>query len=40
MFPDGKNKWESWTEGSADRITPRGKALDCQFMKGKHYKKQ
>lgn len=38
MLLDRKNKWEAWTEGNADRITPRGKALDCVFVKGKYYK--
>lgn len=38
MFLDKKNKWEPQTEGSAQRITPRGKAVDCLLIEGKHYK--
>lgn len=38
MFLDGKSKWKPQKEGNADRITPRGKVLDCLLITGKHYK--
>lgn len=38
MFLDRKNKWEPQTEGGAHRVTPRGEALDCLHIEGKHYK--
>lgn len=35
---DGKNEWKPQGEGSAHRITPRGKVLNCLLIEGKHYK--